>query len=48
MSHFYISSHTLDVFWMKPLCTVTVKVSNLTFMWKLLAGFKTEVATDLI
>lgn len=43
-----ICSRTLDGFWMKPLCTVTLKGSNLTFIWKLLAGFITEVAIDLI
>lgn len=29
---FCICSHTLDGFWMKPLCTVTAKGSNLTFI----------------
>lgn len=47
LCHFCICSHTLDGIWMKPLCTITPKGSNLTIIWKLLADFATEVAIDL-
>lgn len=34
-----ICSHYTGWFWMKPLCTVTLKGSNLTFIWETFGWF---------